>query len=186
MRVGLGPALLAAALATTPAAASEELWALLGGGGQVVMIRHASTVPGTGDPPGFRLDDCASQRNLSAEGAEEARRLGAAFRARGVPVGRVLSSRWCRCLETAMIAFGRAEPTPILNSLYADRTGEAEQVRAIRALAGERPADGNLILVSHQATIAAAIGVYPAPGEVVILTPEGRGQFRVAGRIPPP
>jgi broad specificity phosphatase PhoE len=188
--VRAGLALVAAglggALAAAPAPAGEAGWSLLEGGGQVVMIRHGSTVPGTGDPPGFRLDDCATQRALSEQGRVEARRLGAAFRERGIPVGRVLSSQWCRCLETARIAFGRAEPAPILNSLYADRTREAEQVRAVRALAGTRPAGGNLILVSHQFTIAAATGVYPEPGELVILTPEGGGRFRVAGRILPP
>jgi phosphohistidine phosphatase SixA len=81
--------------------ASEPLWDLLAGGGQVVLLRHATTTPGVGDPPGFRVEECASQRNLSGAGRDEARRLGAAFRARNIPVGRVLSSRFCRCLETA-------------------------------------------------------------------------------------
>ena len=92
------------------ARASEPLWTLLKGGGQVVLLRHASTPPAMGDPPGFRLDDCATQRNLSAIGREESRRIGAAFTTRGIPVDRVLSSPWCRCLETARLAFGAAEP----------------------------------------------------------------------------
>jgi hypothetical protein len=87
--------LLVVALALpVPAGADAALWARLEGGGQVVLIRHARTTPGVGDPAGYRLDDCASQRNLSEAGREEARRLGAAFRARAIPVGRVLSSPW--------------------------------------------------------------------------------------------
>lgn len=178
--------LLAALLVGVPATAgaADALWALLKGGGQVVVMRHASTEPGLGDPPGFRLDDCTTQRNLSAVGREEARRLGVAFRARGVPLGRVLSSRWCRCLETARLAFGRVEPWPPLDSFFDERSRGPEQTRAARALAGERPAEDNLILVTHQVNIGALTGVFPASGEMVILTPQGGGQFRVAGRLP--
>ncbi len=174
-------------LLCVPATASgdEALWALLKGGGQVVVMRHASTDPGVGDPPGFRLEDCTTQRNLSPKGREEARRVGAAFRARGIPVGRVLSSQWCRCLETARLAFGTAEPWPALNSFFDDRSREPEQTRAARAVAGERPAAGNLVLVTHQVNISALAGVFPAPGEIVVLTPQGKGSFRVAGRLAP-
>jgi phosphohistidine phosphatase SixA len=63
-------------------------------------MRHAVTTPGVGDPAGFRLDDCSTQRNLTDAGREDARRVGGTFRTRGIPVGRVLSSPWCRCLET--------------------------------------------------------------------------------------
>ncbi|MGH2688505.1 MAG: histidine phosphatase family protein [Actinomycetota bacterium] len=184
---GVPAAAVSALLLFLPAAAAgnEALWALLKGGGQVVVMRHASTDPGVGDPPGFRLEDCATQRNLSPKGREEARRVGAAFRARGIPVGRVLSSRWCRCLETARLAFGAAEPWPPLNSFFDDRRREPEQTRSVRALAGERPGTGNVVLVTHQVNISALTGVFPAPGEIVVLTPQGSGMFRVAGRLAP-
>ena len=74
------------------AIADEAIWELLRGGGQVVLMRHAVTTPGVGDPAGFRLDDCATQRNLTDAGREDARRVGAAFRARSIPIGHVLSS----------------------------------------------------------------------------------------------
>lgn len=172
-------------LASAPAAADDgpALWTLLKGGGQVVLMRHASTDPATGDPPGFRLDDCTTQRNLSAAGREEARRIGAAFRARGIPVGRVLSSRWCRCFETARLAFDAVEPWPALDSFFGDRTRVPQQTEAVRALAGERPPSGNLILVTHGFNIRALLGILPAPGEMVILTPQGNGAFLVAGRL---
>ena len=163
----------------------EGLWDLLKAGGQVAVIRHASTEPGIGDPPGFRLDDCSTQRNLSAAGREEARRIGAAFRDRGVPVGRVLSSRWCRCLETARLAFGSAEPWAPLDSFFDDRSREADQTRRVRQLAGEHPASGNLVLVSHQVNITALSGIAPVQGEMIVLTPSGDGKFKIAGRLQP-
>ncbi len=165
--------------------ASETLWDLLKEGGQVAVIRHASTEPGMGDPPGFRVDNCATQRNLSESGREEARRIGAAFRDRGVPVGRVLSSRWCRCLETAEQAFGTVEPWSALDSFFDDRSREPEQTRQVRLLAGIRPQSGNLVLVTHQVNIRALTGIGPGQGEMIILTPLGDGKFRVAGRLRP-
>jgi len=77
------------------------------------------------------------------------------------------------------------EPWPALDSVFEDRSQEPERTRAVRALAGERPAGGNLILVTHGVNIAALTGINPAPGELVVLTPEGGGRFRVAGRVPP-
>src|SRR4051794_13152888 len=77
--------------------ADEALWSLLKGGGQVILLRHALTEPGVGDPEGMDLAQCSTQRNLSDEGRGHARELGEAFRRHGVPVGRVLSSPWCRC-----------------------------------------------------------------------------------------
>jgi len=165
--------------------ANEPVWDLLKAGGQVAVIRHASTVPGFGDPPGFRLDDCATQRNLSEAGREEARRIGAAFRDRGVPVEKVLSSRWCRCLETARLAFGTAEPWASLDSFFDDRGREPEQTREVRRLIEDRPPSGNLIMVTHQVNITALTGISPSQGEMIVLTPLGNGNFRIAGRLRP-
>ncbi|MGE0873707.1 MAG: histidine phosphatase family protein [Burkholderiales bacterium] len=176
---------LAALLAPVQAvaAADERLWALLKGGGQVVMMRHALTVPGTGDPPGMRLDDCATQRNLSDEGRADARRAGDAFRARGIPVGRILSSPWCRCIETAELAFGRTpETSTALSNLFTRPQNRDKQVRAMQALVSARPRDGNLVLVSHGSTISALTGVYLGAGEFVVVTPLGGGKFKVAGQ----
>jgi broad specificity phosphatase PhoE len=173
-------------LGVTPAAADPAVWALLRDGGQIVLIRHAVTDPGVGDPPGFRLDDCATQRNLSAAGREEARRLGEAFRAQRVPVAQVLSSPWCRCLDTARIAFGEARADPMLGNLYTHGENSATQQAQFRALARALPARGNLILVTHGATIAAFTGISPGTGEAVVGTFNAGGGFRVAGRIVPP
>jgi len=174
-----------AAGTVAPAEQDEALWTRLRGGGQVVMIRHAATEPGVGDPPGFRLDDCATQRNLSPAGREEARRLGAAFRARQVPIRRVLSSRWCRCLETAHLAFGTVEPWPPLDSFFGDRSREQTQTEAVRALIAQPPDGGNLILVTHQVNITAVTGLHASPGEIIVISPTGSDTVRVAGRLTP-
>lgn len=165
------------------AEASEQLWALLKAGGQVVLIRHAITTPGVGDPPGMRLDDCRTQRNLTDEGRRDARRIGERFRARGVPVDRVLSSPWCRCLETARLAFGDVEPWPPLSNLFGRPERRAEQVQQMQALVGQRRAGGNLVLVSHGTTISALTGVMLGTAEILVVTPQGEGRFAVAGRL---
>ena len=168
------------------AAADEALWALLKAGGQVVLVRHAVTTPGTGDPPGMKLGDCSTQRNLNEAGRAEARRLGEALRARGVPVGRILSSPWCRCVETAQLAFGQPpEILPALGNLFGRPERAAQQVSELEPLVGRRPDSGNSVLVSHGSTIAALTGIAPATAEMVVLTPRG-GRFAVAGRLTAP
>jgi len=172
--------------APTAVAADEEVWALLKGGGQVILIRHAITTPGVGDPPGMRVDDCSTQRNLTDEGRRDARRVGETFRTRGLVVDRVLSSPWCRCLETARLAFGAAEAWQPLSNLFGRDEARAEHVRQMRVLVGERHAGGNVVLVSHGSTISALTGVMPAPAEMVVVTPQGTGRFTVAGRLTVP
>lgn len=163
--------------------ADEALWSLLQQGGQVVMLRHALTEAGVGDPPGFRLEDCRTQRNLSEQGVRDARRLGEALRTRKVPVARVLSSPWCRCIDTARLVFGAApELQPALGNLFGRHEREAQQVAELRKLV-RAPQRGNLFLVTHGSTTLALTGVSPATSEMVVLAPQPAGAFRVAGRL---
>ena len=111
--------------------------------------------------------------------------MGEAFRSRGVPVSDVRSSQWCRCLETAKIAFGRAEPWPAINSVFADRSQEPAQRRAVLELASKVKPPRNLVLVTHNYNIDALVGVSPAKAEIVVARPDN-GELRVVGRIPPP
>src|SRR5690349_15465919 len=127
--------LLLAAAAARAAPDDEGLWALLRAGGQVVLVRHAVTEPGVGDPPGFRLDDCSTQRNLSEVGRREAQRLGENLRAHGVAAPSVLTSPWCRCRDTARLAFGReGTPQPALGNLFGRPQDEARQLAQLREL----------------------------------------------------
>ena len=165
------------------AGASEQAWALLKAGGHVVLVRHAITTPGVGDPAGMRLDDCGSQRNLTDEGRRHARQVGEAFRARGIVVERVLSSPWCRCLETARLAFGAAESWSPHGNLYGRPENRVQQVSEMQRLVGEPRRQGNLVLVSHGSTISALTGVSLDTAEMVVVTPDGNGRFTVRERL---
>lgn len=189
MSIARRAALLLAAVpivcATAPAGAEEAAWEALRRGGWVVLLRHA-LAPGTGDPPGFRLEDCTTQRNLSAEGKSQARRIGEAFRRHGIPVERVFSSRWCRCRETAALAFGAFEPHPALDSFFADSAREKEQTEGLRRLVAEYPpVRGNLVLVTHQVNITAYTGVFPASGEMVLVKLSAAGAIERLLRLDP-
>ncbi len=180
--------LLAAALACTQAAAleGEALLAKLREGGNVLLIRHAATVPGLGDPAGYRLDDCATQRNLSAEGREQARRLGEALKKARVPVERVYTSPWCRCRDTAKLAFGRAEDWDPLSSFFDVPDREAEYSESVRKrILGYsiRKPRGNVVMVTHNVNIAALTKLSVAVGEAVVARPDGCCALRTVGRI---
>lgn len=176
--------LAAAPLATGAATAAEDpLWPLLQRGGQVVLVRHALTDPGVGDPEGMSLEDCGTQRNLSEQGRREAARLGEALRSRGIPVAGVLSSPWCRCLETARLVLARpVQVEPALGNLFGRAERRDPQVAALRRIVQRVPSGGNLFLFTHGSTTLALTGVSPGTGEMVVLTPQPGG-FRVAGRL---
>jgi broad specificity phosphatase PhoE len=174
--------LLALAIVISPACAEEALWQALQQGGHVLIIRHALTTPGFGDPPGFKLEQCSTQRNLSDEGRVQARRMGEGLRERKVPIGEVLSSPWCRCVETAKLAFGQATPWTALSNLHARHQNAEKQVRAMRPRIAAHRGKDNLVLVSHGSTALALTGEHPAMGEMLVLKPQPPG-FRVAGRL---
>ena len=147
-----------------PAPATEAAGGALRAGGKVALIRHA-LAPGTGDPPGLTLEDCATQRNLSEEGRPQAARLGEAFRAHGVAADRVLSSGWCRCLDTAVLAFGAAEAWAPLHSFFGDAGTGSAQTAEVRAGVAAWAGPGALVLVTHQVDITALTGIVPDSGE---------------------
>lgn len=179
--------ILPASLAAPALAADDDMWKLLQRGGQVVLMRHAQTTPGVGDPEGMALNDCATQRNLNDEGRAQASRVGEAIRARGIAVARLVSSPWCRCIDTARLVFGRsAEVSSALGNLF-DRPGSrAAQLAELRPWVSRVPSGGNLFMVTHGSTVLALTGVSPATAEMVILTPQPGGKFVVAGRLEVP
>lgn len=167
----------------TQAHATEAGWALLRDGGRVVLIRHALAA-GSGDPANFDINKCSTQRNLSDRGKLQARKMGALFAARAAPIDRVLSSRYCRCLDTARFAFGEgiAEPVEALDPLSGDEAAKEKQKEEIRKLVREFDGSGNLVLVTHQENIREVAGISPREGEAVVVRPEG-DQLIVIGRI---
>jgi phosphohistidine phosphatase SixA len=161
----------------------EAAWAALRQGG-VVLFRHA-IAPGGGDPPGFRLNDCATQRNLDEAGRQQARRIGATFASRGVAVGVVLTSQWCRARETAALAFpGQGRDEPIFNSFFADRGQGPAQTAAARPLLARWTGPGALVVVTHQVNVTGLTGIVPASGEGVVVRIDSGG-VSVVGRIRP-
>jgi phosphohistidine phosphatase SixA len=162
--------------------------ALRGGlaAGGVLMFRHA-LAPGTFDPPGFKLDDCATQRNLNDEGRRQARQIGAWFAARQWRPTRVRSSPWCRCLETARLAFGdRVEAWAALGS---PRAG-SEDTNA-QALAELRAGLANVVnrrvgfevWVTHMFVFSALLGEGAGSGDAVLMGLSEDGAPRVIVRL---
>lgn len=177
------------ATATSDAATNAQTqagWQLLQRGetGLVVAMRHA-IAPGTGDPANFKLGDCSTQRNLSEQGRTQAQQIGAEFRNRNIKIARVLSSQWCRCLETAkLINLGKVEPLRALNSFFSDSSKEARQTATIRKLiVDNRNTKGAVIMVTHQVNITAITNIVPQSGEAVILKSDGQGKIKIVGRI---
>lgn len=178
-------AFLAAGAANAAARADEEaIWSRLKSGSHIVLIRHAVTESGIGDPPGFTLGDCSTQRNLSAQGRTEAKRIGDAFRRRGIPIADVLSSRWCRCIDTAQLAFGRVKPVAMLDSMFNDAAAsESKKVDDVLAAVARHSGPGNLVLVTHAANIQALTGVSASSGEMVVAALDGPRKLKVIGRL---
>nr|WP_298055974.1 histidine phosphatase family protein [uncultured Halomonas sp.] len=164
------------------AQANEATWQSLQEGGLVILMRHA-LAPGIGDPPGFGLSQCDTQRNLSAQGRAQARAIGRAFREREVPISAVYSSRWCRALETAeLMALGSVEPAPWLDSFFRERGDQALITQTARERIAAWQGPGNLLLVTHQVNITALTGGGVSSGEMVVVRPQ-QGSLAVVGRL---
>lgn len=155
-----------------------DFWGLLRAGGCVVLMRHAQTEPGIGDPPQFKLGDCSTQRNLSNAGREQAQRVGQAFAREGIRVDEVRSSAWCRCTETADLAFGRHTVWAPVNSFFRD-SGGPEQTRTVLRAVARLQAPHNLVLVTHQVNMSSLTGEYPAMGEIFVTRPTSQGSERL-------
>ena len=152
-----------------------------------VLMRH-TLAPGTGDPANFQLNDCSTQRNLSEEGREQARRTGAAFREQNVAVQQVLSSEWCRCLDTAeLMDLGPVERFPALNSFFQDRSKGPERIQQLREFMVENHDDdaGVTVLVTHFVTISGIAGSGVSSGELVVMQVNEDNEPEVVERIGP-
>jgi broad specificity phosphatase PhoE len=180
----LAPLILAGGWA--PAArADEAIWLRVVAGGCAILMRHARTTPGIGDPPEFRLEDCSTQRNLSDAGRAQARRFGDEFVRRGIRIDEVRSSRWCRCLDTARLAFPRLEVQPLeaLDSFFADGSTGGARTAALRDHLRALPATRRAVLVTHMVNITALTGESPAMGEALVVRTGASGAGEVLGRL---
>ena len=153
--------------------------------GAVILFRHANA-PGVGDPENFRLGDCSTQRNLDAAGREQAKEIGQRLRADGVTVGKVLSSQWCRTLETAGLAFADVQvaESPAFNSFFGQPERNSPQTASALTTLNQWKGPGVLVVVTHQVNITALTGLVPRPGEGVVVKP-ARNTLKVLGRLVP-
>ena len=138
-------------------------------GGKLIFIRHAYA-PGNGDPNNFNLNDCSTQRNLSKEGREQAKYIGKFFKKNNIQIDKVLSSEWCRCKETAKIAFEDFSTNNFLNSFYSSKyaKNKDKQIRALNDYINKFQSDKNLILVTHYVLISEVLNYAPSSGEIVV------------------
>ena len=181
-------AALTISLVITPALPAEDAWEALVKGGHVALIRHGNAPPGFGgDPPGFRFDDCKTQRNLDDKGRAQGKALGEAFRSHGVRVDRIVSSPVCRCMDTAsLMAVGQVESSW---ALLPDRDPNAPvRLRELKEIVSNWRGPGTLVLVTHGFTIRPLIGIIPDQAETVVLRPPPGIEpgAHVVGRIAPP
>ena len=153
-------------------------------GGHILMIRHA-LAPGNGDPPNFKIDDCATQRNLDDTGRDQARSIGVWLRNNDVTSARVYSSQWCRCLETArLLNLGPVQELAALNSFYERTQDRGPNLKALNDFISQQPVTGELIiLVTHFVTIAGIAGTGVSSGEGVLLTLHDEAPYTVVGRL---
>ncbi len=175
--------LLVAAAAAPLIARADDVETALKTGGVVIAFRHA-LAPGTFDPPNFQPGVCSTQRNLSDEGRAQARRIGAWFTQRGLAPAAVKSSPWCRCLDTAQLAFGRAEAWAALGSPRGteERTYGA-QITQLRAALQAVPAGRFEVWVTHMFVLSDVAGTGSASGEGLVLRAPAGGPPTVLARL---
>ena len=156
---------------TTPIKAdlNKNLLNQLEEGGKLIFIRHAYA-PGGGDPDNFNLNDCSTQRNLNKEGRDQAKYIGEFFKKNKIKIEKVLSSEWCRCKETAEIAFKDFSTNSFLNSFYSSKfaKNKEKQIKMLNNYVKKFTSDKNLILVTHYVLISEVLNYAPSSGEIVV------------------
>ena len=179
------PITLLTLLCLAPDAFAEEsqLWQRLKSGEHAVLMRHA-LAPGTGDPSGFDVNDCGTQRNLSEEGRKQAQRIGDRFRANGIRTAEVMSSQWCRCVDTAeLLGLGPVQTLESLNSFFQQFERRDKQTVDLERWLRSQSLDRPLVLVTHQVNISALTGEITTSGEMVVVKVVGDAPIEVVGAL---
>jgi phosphohistidine phosphatase SixA len=149
---------------------SEQNWKPAQEGNKIIFIRH-SLAPGGGDPAGFKINDCKTQRNLNRVGINQSKKIGKLFKKNKVFIDQVLSSQWCRCKDTAQYAFGDYKEFTALNSTFQSPydKNETKQLKELYSFVKKWDGKGkNLVLVTHYSIITAVTNAVPSSGEIII------------------
>lgn len=156
-------------------------------GGNVIYFRHAATDQAQQDSYPLDLKSCATQRNLSDKGKEQARTIGKTFGLLGVKVSKVYASPYCRAVDTAKLAFGEVTVVPDLEFAIAKSEAEAKRLgRALRKMLENQPPKGtNTVIVAHSANLKEAIDIFPQPEGVAHIFRYQDGRLTHVGRVPP-
>jgi len=165
--------LISAYLPKSYSQSAKDIPKLLRTGACVFLIRHAETDPGIGDPPNFQLSDCSTQRNLSQAGRDQSRRIAQWFKTRQLKARAVQSSAWCRCRETAELAFGLYTVLPALNSTFNNDNLPEPLTQSLRTRLNAMPGGQFEVWVTHQVNITALTGEFTAMGEALIVHASG-------------
>jgi phosphohistidine phosphatase SixA len=147
----------------------KDILASLKEGNKLIFIRHAYA-PGGGDPDNFDINDCNTQRNLSDSGRQQAKNISNFFIENHINFKKVYSSEWCRCKETAKIAFGDFETKNFLNSFFSQKFAKnrKKQMNDLNNFVDNYKDDGNLVFVTHYVVISEALNYAPSSGEIVV------------------
>ena len=138
-------------------------------GGKLIFIRHAYA-PGSGDPDNFDINNCVTQRNLSEDGRIQAKKIGDFFKINKIMIDNVYSSEWCRCKETAYVAFKNFETKNFLNSFFSPQfmNNKKKQIINFEKFIKNWNEDQNLVFITHYVVISEILNYAPSSGEIVI------------------
>ncbi len=138
-------------------------------GGKLIFIRHAYA-PGGGDPNNFDINDCNTQRNLSNSGREQAKNIGNFFKNNNIKIKNIYSSEWCRCKETALIAFNKFETKDFLNSFFSSEFAQNKdaQMNNLKEFIKNNKSKQNLVFVTHYVVISESLNYLSSSGEIVV------------------
>ena len=162
---------------------AADAWKALRAGGHVALMRHADAPGGVGDPPDFRVEDCATQRNLSEKGRADAEKIGSQLKGEGIAFEKILSSPWCRCIDTArLLNLGTVETEATFGNVVVLKDQRQTLTAGARALIAQWTSGGNLLVVTHGANIQALTGAWLASGEIVVVK-GGSDRTEPVGRL---
>ena len=167
-------------IVSNQAKSSNNILSSLEEGGKIILIRHAYA-PGNGDPRNFDINDCSTQRNLSYEGVNQSKKIGKFFSKNKIKIDKVLTSKWCRCKDTAFYAFSNYSTFNALNSFYSSEfsANKNKQILDLKNYIKNWNSKENLILITHYVVIAELLDIGVSSGEIIIFDKN----YNLIGRI---